>query len=356
MFARALFVVLTLCLGGSALADPDLLRYPEDLAWQLLSRGDVREVTRCRDRLSREEQQGAPLLRLDPQPLAGIAPAPNSGKFAFDDKTQWELPPWPQLTPALPADMPPQVREQLLAEAEVSTPAVWEELMPYRVAAASVLFRPRQAAPGEDLVPEELVIPEPFSLRRYFGTQGQLVHVATYGGALGFRAENAFRALKAATPDRERLEGIGREAFLARIPHPAHGADREAERPAAEPTPMEPAEEKIDAVPFAEIEAFGPARPDLVDPGLSAARDAPVWQTIPVAIEAEPEDKPPSQELLNKKYVAKEAPAEHKLLLLVAHFEEHAVTLEIALDERLGTPQHLVELGLKAQERLLRNW
>jgi hypothetical protein len=325
-------------LSGAPRAE-EFVRYPENIAWRLVTEREIQEITGCPESLGDEEKAAPALLEPPSQPLEGIEPAPNSSPYAPPLPSQWAVPPFPQMPPALPADAPPEARaawEKSAADPE-PRPEVWSELAPEVPQPPSARVRPLEPQPWKPgSGPREL--PRPFSLRRYHTRSLGFFQIALYGGGTSIRAEADFDALKAAALLREPVEGIGEEAFLVRL-----------HLPAPEPQPSPPAEA---AVPFEEVAPVGRPRPDLVDPGLVRARSAPSFQDIPTELGAEPRPKeePPTAA------PPPEPPRGPALMVLLAKFPSKGVVLELAMDERLGGLQHLLQIALLVQNRLLTRW
>lgn len=331
---------LILWLGGAAAADSvGLAGYSNDMASQLLSRGDVRDITGCKASLDREIDRGTSVLRLKPEPLGQIPAIQNSGRFGALP-SQWQLPPWPQVAPAMPKgtrSVAPAAPSKPASKSAI--PGAWAQLAPYRAPDVSALLQPLPPSPGKQMLPTVLTIPRPFSLRRYESSQGSYFQIALYGGNLGFEAADTFTALKVAAPHPVKLDGIGDAAFITRIPRPRKRPPR--------PSPSS------HAIPFKSIAPIGTPRPDLVDAGL-ASEDAPAFQSIPVPVKGtgRPQWPSPAKPSKTHRTSARSGP---DLLVLVALFRDKELTMELALDTRLGTPQDLIDLALRAQSRLLKN-
>ncbi|MCA9796038.1 MAG: hypothetical protein KC910_29720 [Candidatus Eremiobacteraeota bacterium] len=338
---RKWLIALILLSGLAGWAQDGALRYPQDIAGRLVERGDVQKVTGCKQRLRDTSKDNPPLLVVSGPPLEGIPVAPESNQRTVAPPVQWTLPPFAAVNPALPRELPEEVRAQLAAadEEPEATPDVWSSLTP-DTAKPSALLRPRVVTAAERLIPRDFETPRAFSQARYSEGGEEFFEISVFGGTTSFRAEDAFMALRAAAPDRERIEGIGVDAFLTHL-----------EIAAPEPTETTPAPPQPDpnAKPFDEIPTLGPARPDLLDPGRVDAASAPAFQSIPTTLEANrvklsaPAPKPEVK--------AETVPAQ-EISILVAYFPDQAVTVQLAVDRRVGTFQNLVNLALQTQRKL----
>lgn len=309
--------------------------YSDDLAWQLASPKEIRKITSIRARLRREAKEADPLFILTPPPFEDIAAAPNelSGQIKIKPKS-WELPPWPAVDPPIPADATDAEREYLEARATRNTePQVWAELEAPggEKEAPSALLRPRTVAMDKQLVYLVKNIPEPFSLRRYYDRKDIFVEVAAYGGTTSFKAEEAFRALKEAATRQTELKGFGDEAFMTRLEIRENEYDSEE-------------------IPFAELEP-GKERPELLDSGKAVAMTAPAFQDLAVK---DLEGKTITYVEPSRRGLNPEDEITQTLLVVVAFYPDQAVTVSLALDERLGSIQDLIAMSMMVQRKLTR--
>lgn len=309
--------------------------YDEDLAWRLANPGDIRRVTNIRARLRKESKSADPLFILTPPPFAEIAAAPNELGNRPVRPSQWEVPPWPTLDPALPENLSLDAQRILARRKDETKVAdVWEELAPIEEKQRnSALLAPRVVPVDQQFVFRVKEIPEPFSLRRYFDEEDVFIEVAAYGGTTSFKAEEAFRAIKEAATRQTMLQGIGKEAFLTRI----------------EVTDEDP-EEDPNAMPFEDLEPTGEARPELLDSGKAEALTAPAFNEVPVKDLA---GKTITYVEPSKRGRSKDPKVLQSLLVVVAFFPEDAVTVTLAVDERLGTVQDLMRMSMMVQRKLL---
>lgn len=307
--------------------------YDEDLTWHLANPGEIHKVTTIKAKLKREVKEAPPLFVLTPPPFEDILAAPNSAEHKTKKPDSWDLPPWPSVDPPLPANA--TAAEKLLYEhrkQETASPDVWPELGSPggEKERPSQLLRPRVVPLDQEFVFHIKEIPKPFSLRRYFDSEDTFFQVAAYGGTTSFKAEEAFRAIKEAATRQTKLEGIGDEAFMTRLE-------------------ITEKEEDPNAMPFADVEVKGEARPDLTDSGRAEALLAPAFQEIAVK---DLEGHKVTFVDPNKKYRSDEPKVLQSLLVLVAYFPDEAVTLSFAMDEKLGSIQDLIAVAMTAQRKL----
>ncbi|MBI3924266.1 MAG: hypothetical protein HY319_01880 [Armatimonadetes bacterium] len=337
-----------LLMVAPALGDVLDPRYPEDFARRLVRDQEVQKVTRCEQALEEEDSPGTSLLWAEPVPLGALDPVSNEQPYLIEAPSQWTVPPWPQLGPALPPNLPPEVRAAL-ADPEQEAPQVFQGLEPYSSGAPSARLRPR-ARSTRQLAPIAADVPQPFSVGRYRTQRAGFFQICVYAGTTSFQAEDAYKRLRAAASRRESLEGIGEGAFLTAVVLPEPGGP-----PQQTSTPIAvPAE---GGLAFSAVEIYGPARPDLLDPGLLAAQSAPAFRSIPIDVQPRTTDPPapappPAQEPENEPQTT----AGPRMNVLVAYFPAQAVAVELALDDRIGSPQDLIALSLLIQERLLNGW
>lgn len=327
-------------LAATALAQPlrSDLRYPQDLAVQLVSEDDVRTVTATNVRLGDLSEEAACLLVSRPIPLSDLSMAVESKPRKLSTASQWDMPPFVEIDPPPPSHLPPAAQElwKKMQERKSPRPQVFAEVPSGVASAPSAWLRPRPAIAGQRrLTSEDLVIPPPFSVRRYGSGEG-FFQISVYGGTTSFAAEDAYRALRHAADKREPLQGVGREAFLTHIEAPGF---------------VEPVVEDPQALPLSEIPVVGRPRPDLLDPGLIKSSQAPAFEAIGTP------SRPPKA--APKKVAVKpvEEPAKKpEVLMLVMFLPEKSVTVEMALDDRLGTVQNLIALGLLVNQKMLQQW
>lgn len=306
--------------------------YGEDLAWKLATPGEIKEVTNIKARLRKEDKEAEPLFILTPPPFEDIKAAPNVlGNKPVDLKT-WDLPPWPNVDPPLPPDLPEGTLRMLEARRKQQTADVWSELGPAgENEQYSILLKPRNVPLDQQIVVRADAVPAPFSLRRYYDTEEVFIEVAAYGGTTSFTAEKAYRAMKEAATRQKSLEGVGEEAFLTRVEI------------------LE--EEKKEELPFEELAPVGEERPELLDSGAAEALLAPAFQELPVK---DLEGRRISFTDPTKKQYRKDGPeVKQSVLVIVAFFPDQALTVSMALEERLGTVQDLVAVAMMVQRKII---
>ncbi len=324
--------------------------YGEDLVWRLASPSEIREVTSIGARkLRKESRQAEPLFVLTPPPFSDVPAAPPSEANVTPRRAkQWKLPPWTNIDPALPADLPEEVRKEWEARQKASEPAnVWSEIpvVGQDQNRPSIFLRPRPVAPGEEFIFRNKELPPAFSLRRYHdGDENVFVEIAAYGGTTSFKAEEAYRAMKEAATKQDPLLGLGEEAFLTRVV-----VTKEPKSAQSEEQPFIDGPALPTAPPFAEIAPSDIARPDLLDSGRAVALAAPAFTDVAVA---DLEGKRVIFHQGPKKYVPKGGEVKQSLMVAVAFFPDQAVTLTFAIEERLGNVQDLIAVAMLAQRKL----
>lgn len=322
--------------------------YGEDLVRQLASPGEIRAATNIRARLRKESKTAQPLFKFTPLPFSDIATAPDTTVMETKRPKQWDMPPFPSLPPALPADMPEEIRKEIEASDdryyEVVTPNGFSdipldqpEVIPYRL-------RPRKVEPGEEFVINITEMPPAFSTRRYYESdENVFLELSAFGGTTSFKAEEAYKAMKQAAVEQTPMQGFGEEAFLTRVVVVDEATIPEDEAPMYDGPPIP------EAPPFEDILPEDQARPDLTDSGAAAALTAPAFTDLPVAdLEGKKVEFPAPP----KKYVPVGGKVKQSLLVMVAFYPDEAVTLSFAIEERLGTVQDLMAVAMLAQRKL----
>lgn len=315
---------LCLCFASPP-ARSQTARYPQEIARRWLTLDDV--AARVDEKVSLEiASGGAPILHAAPVPFQDVGLIPTTHPSVSPQKlpTQWELPPFPLIGPPSASDAPPE------AVADAGAPA----FQGVDVAEPpSALLRPLPAPPKRASTFRDFAIPDALSRVRFTSSLAGVCQLSVYGGTTSFAAEDAYRALTAALSSKEELKGVGREALLGVYEDPS-------EKPSARP----------EGPGFADIPPVGARRPELMDPGLNAARQAPAFKDI----STQPRSGPPA---LDFSHLPRSAPARpqsvpHSYWVALIYMPDKAVTLELSMDQRLGTPQGLVDLALLLQTRV----
>lgn len=364
---------LSLLLSGQA-QSPNL--YPRDLAVILMSENDVETETSLAGGFNKIEETAPSLLGPPVVPLGELPVTETADVRLRRPPKQWEVPPFPSLEPALPKDLPPEVKDRLERESKGSgaQAPVFGDVAPYNYEVSAEL-RPRSTA-GNPLSVEGGDAPTPFSLRRYQTSNLGFVQVAVYGGTTSIRAEQIYQSLRAAALNREPLQGFGKESFLARIPVPvARQPQPTPAKPPVEPSPAPSPEAGAtpDSRGFDDIAVMGPARPDLVDRGMAESASAPSFKGVPTVLQPKSGGNPANDDQQAEDDLATDSPSGPpteltrsplqpnqgdgpSMLVLVAYFPDRAAVLEMAVDERIASLQQLLNLALKAQTRLGEVW
>ena len=306
--------------------------YGEDLAWRLANPRDIRRATNIEARLRKESKSAEPIFVLLPKPFDDIGPVKNSPSSMPSRPTHWDVPPFPSVGP-------PGTEDELGPSGPSAPDGAWSEIgvQSEKGPQASSALRPKIVPLDQQFVFRNKEIPNPFSLRRYFDRSDVFVELAAFGGTTSFKAEEAYRAMKEAATVQEPLEGIGREAFLARV----QVFDRPEKPKAPELPPGTPAA-------FNELLPLESPRPDLADSSTAVALTAPAFQKLGVA---DLEGKKVKY-VTRKEYRERAPKVRNNLIVIVAFFPDEAVTLTFAVEERLGNVQDLVSIALLAQRRL----
>ncbi|GMU52216.1 MAG: hypothetical protein AMXMBFR33_13620 [Candidatus Xenobia bacterium] len=328
--------------------------YPRDLAVTLMSQRDVEEEISLGQRFQSVEESAPSLLGPPVVPLSDVPVAEDRPGRSLPPPKQWDVPPFPTLEPALPKDLPPEMLAELQARPTGPQPEVFGKVAPYSYAPSAGL-RPRTSRPNNMLRTRGSEAPVPFSLRRYNTESLGFVQVAVYGGTTSIKAEQIYHTLKAAALKREDVFGIGSESFLARLPLPAEPEPAPGQPQAAEQAPPAPQAPPSPSVAFGDITPTGPARPDYLDAGMAASSQAPSFRGVPTRID----QNAPALSQTTEDEGEEEAvtPASGpSVLVLVSYFPDRAAVVELAMDERIGDLQKLLNLARHCQSRLGQVW
>ncbi len=255
-------------------------------------------------------------------PFQDLAIVPNQRIQRVRPKASWDLPPFATIGP--PQEVEPEPQAPL-----VSAPVFAEVGM--GAEAPSPLLRPRAGPRKLQAKFKDFVIPDAVSRVCFSSNESGLCQFSLYGGTNSFFAEQAYNALQAALDSREELKGFGQEAVLGVYHEPVD-------------KPPSLAEPRFDS-----IEVTGKARPDQVDPGLNKARQAPAFKDVSTQTLANAHldlSKLPSPR------PAKAPRAPRVYWVVLAYFPDKAVTAEILLDQRLGSPQNAVDMAALVQTQI----
>lgn len=343
------------------------LLYPEDLAQRLLDVAGIHEASGIKARLRKVAKSAPPLFHLTEEAFSAIPPAADRMPIrSASTPKQWTLPPFTDIVPPPMGINPDELGswEKPVTEGGVPglpgssegfkqsegrggrqdiTPLGFPELGLEAPKVYSAEFRPRVVAPGDEIVYRTKELEPPFSLRRYFGADdNEFVQIALFGGTTSWKAEEPYRAMKEVALKQEAIKGIGAEAFLTRVivykPLPEENVSSDVEGP---PLPTIP--------PFPGIKPQDQARPDLLNSATAVALTAPSFQELPVKDLEGKTVKLPSEP---KKYYPKDGVVLQSLWVLVAYFPDKALTMTLAVEERVGTVQDLIDLAMLAQKRM----
>jgi hypothetical protein len=293
--------------------------YPKDIASRYLPVSEVSQHTK--EGAFLEPVTPVAVLKARPVPFRSVGLAPL--KVNPVRPKIWEMPPFATIGPPLPEGSAPP-------EAPKEAPPVFSEV-DTQPESPSARLRPKLGPRKIQARFKDYAIPEAISQVCYGSNSDGICQFSLYGGTNSFVAEDAYFALNAALDSRETLEGFGKEAVL--------GVYRE-------PTPKAPtlAERR-----FNTIAVTGKARPELVDPGLNQARKAPAFKDISTQTlkggHLDLSRLPPARPAAPPR-----APRSYWVFL--AYYPDKAVTAEILLDQRLGSPQNLVDMGSLIQAQI----
>ena len=309
---------LGLLLLTAAAAQPEN-PYSPDVAAQYLPVSAA--VENIRDGVALEKVTPVAVLQTRSVPFQAVPLAPQKVSSALPKS--WELPPFATIgPPQVNPEAPPQEPEQ--------GPPVFSELPTHREA-PSPLLRPKVGPHKIQSHFKDYVIPPAISRVCYGSNSAGICQFSLYGGTNSFVAEDAYIALTAALDSREELKGFGKEGVLGiykdQVESPVGLSERR----------------------FESIAVTGKKRPDLIDPGLNKARQAPAFKSIST--------EPGVRGHLDLSKLPSPKPAEpprapRSYWVFLAYYPDKAVTAEIVLDQRLGNPQNLVQMGALIQTQL----
>mgnify|MGYP004553635737 CR=1 FL=1 len=297
-----ILVLLLLCLAvvGPAILDIKAFpvyaeegRYPENLAWRLVTERELSLITQCPESF-REGEHSAPSLFTAPSvPMSGLEIFTDSATESFASgsvPSTWEVPPFAVIGPPLsqsekgssapslsstPAPTTSEASNNLKRALSPSNkgviPSVFGEISTNSEQAElpDPNLRPLRAQYLNKLNRPDSQLPTPFSLRRYHTKSLGFFQIALYGNDKGLLTERTYTTLKAAAPNLRSLKGFGSKAFISFLPAP------EPEKP----FDLETAKGEFT---FSALEPEGDVQFDQLDPGLIKSRTAPSFNKIPV--------------------------------------------------------------------------
>ncbi|MBQ7567205.1 hypothetical protein IJT17_00190 [bacterium] len=287
-------VLLTVwCLLSPLSASPTHLRYPDNLAWRLITEREIQQFTNCPELPGYEKTHALPLFSQPLAPLSQIKAAPNGRLPLETPASTWEIAPFPYIAPPahdsgwqpavagkiIAGQAPPAPRPEAETVPSQQTPEVFSEVSPGESPSAALRPRPRTA--GEQLLLPSDRLPEPFSLRRYSTDEHGFFQIALYSGYSSINAEVAYKTLRTASPNRQAISGLGSEAFLSLLELPPD-PNSKAERSRDNKLPPESFGTGEQEISFAEIEPEGSQRFDLTDEAYIKAKQAPFFNDVPI--------------------------------------------------------------------------
>jgi hypothetical protein len=316
---RSFRCLLLACVFGGTLAAQTVGHYPVDIAARWLTVAQVTENTKASAPL--EPGTPAKIIVARPVPFQDVSLARNKSAPVVR-KGSWQVPPFPQIGPPSA-----QQREQVAS----AQPPVFADV-DGEADSPSAYLRPLPAPAKGHVSFRDFVIPEPISSVCFSSGLSGVCQLSLYGGTTSFAAEDAYVALSAALDSKEPLQGFGKEAVLGVF------SEEGVKAPIRETGPG-----------FADVPPVGARRPELVDPGLNQARKAPAFRDVSTTLQQNtrldlsklPRNTPPQVYRTPRSY-----------WVVLMYFPDKAITAELALDKRLGTPQGLVDMALQVQSRI----
>lgn len=273
-------------------AAPSHLRYPDNLAWRLITEREIKNFTNCPEMPGYEKTHALPIFSQPLAPLSGVQVAPNGQLPVERRATTWEVAPFPYIAPpdkdsgwhpavagkVIAGQAPPSPHPEKEPQDE-KKPAVFTDVLTLDTPSAAL--RPRARTAGEQLLTPADRLPEPFSLRRYGTDKHGFFQIALYSGYSSINAEIAYKTLRTASPNRQAVSGLGSEAFLSLVELPPD-PNSEAERSRDHTLTPESFENADQEMGFSGITPEGSQRFDLTDTAFIKARQAPFFNDIPI--------------------------------------------------------------------------
>ncbi|MFN8610809.1 MAG: hypothetical protein U0931_24925 [Vulcanimicrobiota bacterium] len=294
-------------------------RYPRETAAQWLGLLAVRGA--FDENAGLEAASPASILKKQEVPFQDVGLAPTRVANSARPKTTWTVPPFSTIGPPgfeEPSGGAPEIQAPVFAEVGTGD----EAPSPY--------LRPKAGPSKVQARFRDFEIPEAISRACYASNDQGVFEFSLYGGTSSFAAEDAFEALSAALTNKHELKGYGERSLLGEYKEQL-------------------AKKQIEEKRFESIEVLGKAQPELLDPGLNAAKKAPAFKDL----STDPLN-PGGRLDLSRLPALKKAPtrAPRDYWVLLAYYPDKAVTLEFTLDKRLGHPQNLVDLANQVHARL----
>lgn len=274
-------------------AAPSHLRYPDNLAWRLITEREIKNFTNCPEMPGYEKTHALPIFSQPLAPLGGVQVVPN-GQLPLEMPSKtWQVAPFPYIAPpdkdsgwqpavagtVIAGQAPPSPRPAAEPKNE-QTPSVFNDVLTSETPSAAL--RPRARTAGEQLLAPADRLPEPFSLRRYSTDKHGFFQIALYSGYSSINAEIAYKTLRTASPNRQAVSGLGSEAFLSLVELPPD-PNSEAERSREHTLSPESFDGSAQEMGFSGIAPEGSQRFDLTDTAFIKARQAPFFNDIPIS-------------------------------------------------------------------------
>lgn len=294
-------------------------RYPKETAAQWLGLLTVRGS--FDENAGLEVTSPTVIIKKQNVPFQDVGIAPTRVANSNRPKSTWTVPPFSTIGP-------PGLEEPPNAQPEVQAPVFAE--VATEAEAPSPYLRPKAGPSKVQAQFRDFEIPEAVSRSCYVSNDQGVFEFSLYGGTSSFAAEDAFEALSAALDNKHELKGYGERSLLGEYKEQI-------------------AKRYVEEKRFDSIEVVGKAQPELLDPGLNAAKKAPAFKDL----STDPLN-PGGRLDLSKLPKIKQAPVRvpRDYWVLLAYYPDKALTLEFTLDKRLGHPQNLVDLANQVNNRL----
>ncbi len=396
------FIISAICIiipVSLPLSAKDGTRYPDNLAWRLITEDEVQNITGCPEPLRNEKTSADPLFATPSMPWAEVAPAPDTKNLTIEAPKTWTAAPFPSIAPPISKDIPEDIRAKLLEREarleKAKTPAAFGDISADLSEKPSAALKPIANSMSAQFFAPEEELPKPFSLRRYYTKEHGFFQVACYCGTNGINAEIDYRTLLAASPNRRKINSFGDAAFFSIVPLPNPASDQEK-----------------DNLFFEDIKPEGPVRFDLIDEGYIKAQNAPSFKNIPVETEIPenldeafqpkkeefvipfdsllklhnapnssthtqsvensqaapdmPEENPADMheptfmaadpEVSDNPFAMEASFADNGIMVLIVLYREKSLVLEVAMDSKMGSVQSFLQTAVVINGRILTRW